>query len=321
MISWIRFYVLPQGLWSAIQRFCIGWFSTAGAELTFIELLRCCRLYDKFNMLQETRLKWFLIVFPFIIGCIRYFPKREVVATIAGTDIRVSCKVCDIFTQTGDIVIATNTTFDTSTENDFISSNSLQGQFQKKYFGKKNFSVSKLDEEIVNALKNEKPTAILTDGRNTKVARYSVGTVAKLPSMKRFPGIRFRPYLLALATSTPSGSACTTVDDFAEAIQKLWCFLWANGYKTKLCVPLLGTGRSGLNCSRMVIAKEIIFSFVAYSRSSRIIDELQICISPHDYTAFDMNLNELQDYLNVVTQNDSLYHSSSVSRVVSVPIS
>ena len=321
MIDLLKFYLFPHRILPAVRRFVEGWFSVAGVELTVRELLSYWNIEEYVRKaLQDTHFIWILYVLPFMIGFFRFVPKRKADATIAGTDIRISCKVCDILTQQGDIVISVNTTFDTSTTDDFISPRSLQGAFQAKYYGSGASEVSCLDNEISDALKNIQPVEIIKDERKTKTKQYAVGTVVKLPKKKRFWTYSFRPYLVAMATSTISGAATTTMGQFAEVLQKLWCFLAENGCKTKLCVPLLGTGRSGLNCARMTIAKELIFSFVAYARSSRVVDELQICITPHDCVTYNISLDELQDYLNVVSVNDSLCHKSSQSANLSTPI-
>ena len=322
MSDLLKFYFSPHQLLSSVRRFVEGWLSVAGAELTVRELLSYWNIEECIRkVLQDTHFIWLLYLLPFMIGFFRFVPKHKVGATIAGTDIRISCKVCDILRQQGDIVISVNTTFDTSTTDDFISPQSLQGAFQTKYYGKGASNVSTLDNEISDALKSLKPVEIIKDGRKTKTKQYAVGTVVKLPKKKRFWSSSFRPYLVAMATSTISGAATTTKEQFAEALQKLWSFLAENGCKTKLCVPLLGTGRSGLNCARMTIAKELIFSFVAYARSFRVVDELQICITPHDCVTYNISLDELQDYLNVVSANDSLYHKSSQTTNSSTPIS
>lgn len=322
MIDILRFYLFPLCFWRAIRRFVEGVFSVIGVELLLRDLLLFWKADVAVNdVLQYLNLVWLLYLMPFIWGIFRFIPRRKVSVTIAGTDIRISCKVCDILKQEGDLVISVNTTFDTSTNDDFVSPRSLQGVFQSKFYSSKTSTVSDLDSEIRDALKDYQPVEVMTDGRKTKIKRYAVGTVAKLPKRKCFGAPAFRVYLVAMATSTISGATTMTMAQFAEAMQKLWCFLSENGSKTKLCVPLLGTGRSGLNCERMTIAKEIIFSFVAYARSSRIVDELQICITPQDYVKYGISLDELQDYLNVVSANDSLYHSSSHQVKSSIPIS
>ena len=323
MIDFLKFYLSPQNLWAAYFRFGRGAFAVIGVELTlreFLSLFPIESVGGNFGCVIQGFGWYFYVGVPIAIGLFCFIPKRKVSATIAGTDIRVSCKVCDILVQKGDIVISVNTTFDTSTENEFISPKSLQGAFQSKYYGGRRTKKSDLDDEIVQALQNDSPVEIKDDKRKTKRKQYAVGTVAKLPQKKRMFNSEFRPYLIAMATSTASGTTKITSAQFAEAIQKLWGFLAENGEKTMLCVPLLGSGRSGLKCSRMTIAKEIIFSFVAYARSQRIVDELQICISPYDYRKYKMSLDELQDYLNVVSTNDSLYNSCSQGCYSSTPI-
>ena len=53
---------------------------------------------------------------------------------INGTDVKITLQVTDVLKNTGTIVIPTNTTFDTLMEDEFISVNSVQGQFQERFF-------------------------------------------------------------------------------------------------------------------------------------------------------------------------------------------
>ena len=54
---------------------------------------------------------------------------------LENSDIKIIVKVQDILrSKSTGIVVPTNTTFDTLMENDFISINSIQGQFQNLYF-------------------------------------------------------------------------------------------------------------------------------------------------------------------------------------------
>ena len=75
-----------------------------------------------------------LIIIIITISIIINFPKLKKTFFIKNRDIRVTIVVGDIFKQKGSMVIPTNTTFDTYMEDDFISSKSIQGQFQNKYF-------------------------------------------------------------------------------------------------------------------------------------------------------------------------------------------
>ena len=59
----------------------------------------------------------------------------------------------------------------------------------------------------------------------------------------------------------------------------------------------LGSGRTGINESRSVIIKEIIFSFVAFANEQKITEELIICIHYSDITKSELDIYELETYL------------------------
>lgn len=306
-------------MWPNVFGFLKGFFLLPGLIITGCNLLNYYFPDNKTSQFCTSALFIvLLIVASIIIGLISIWPRREVSSIISGTDIRVSCKICDLLSQNEDIVIAVNTTFDTSTEADFVSTTSLQGKYQSKYYKNK---LTNLDELIEKALVNEDISRILKDGRKTKTKEYQVGTVAKITHPSSFFRDCFHTYLLALAKANASGVTETTSEDFAFALYRLWDFLKVQGNKTKLNIPLIGTGRSGLNCERMTVAKEIIFSFVAYAKSTKIIDELVICITMDDYEKHNMDLGELQEYLNVVCKSDSIIDAKKNSfKKLSTPI-
>ena len=53
----------------------------------------------------------------------------------------------------------------------------------------------------------------------------------------------------------------------------------------------------GINESKSVIIKEIIFSFVAFANEQKITEELIICIYHSDITKSELDIYELETYL------------------------
>lgn len=320
MMDYLRFYIKPRNIKLNIYRFFTGFLFIPGAIVTLYQLLII--FFPNFDVSDFCSNIYFLIAICIIslsFGVCFILPKRIASSTIVGTDVRVSCKICNLLSQNDDMVIAVNTTFDTSTEGDFVSPKSLQGQFQSKFF--KN-NLNYLDEIIDISLKAEKISAFLNDGRKTKTKEYEIGTVAKIFHKESLFRNSFHTYLLALAKANSAGVTTTTNEDFSLALYKLWNYLRINGHKTKLNIPLIGTGKSGLNCERMAVAKEIIFSFVSYAKSAKIVDELVVCVSMNDYEKCKMDLDELQEYLNVICKNDSLYKAEKdCYKNLSTPIS
>lgn len=230
-----------------------------------------------------------LIIIIIIISIIINFPKLKKTFFIKNRDIRVTIVVGDIFKQKGSMVIPTNTTFDTCMEDDFISSKSIQGQFQNKYF--KN-NLTALDNMISNSLKNEKIKEKINDGRKTKTKRYDCGTIARINHNNK------KYYFLALADVNKVGSPNADYNNIIESLQGLWSFLGENKHIESLIIPIIGTGRAGITeATRMNVIKEIILSFVATTTEIKFTNHLVICIHPNDLKNNMIDIDEVFEYV------------------------
>ena len=230
-----------------------------------------------------------LIIIIIIISIIINFPKLKKTFFIKNRDIRVTIVVGDIFKQKGSMVIPTNTTFDTCMEDDFISSKSIQGQFQNKYF--KN-NLTALDNMISNSLKNEKIKEKINDGRKTKTKRYDCGTIARINHNNK------KYYFLALTDVNKVGSPNADYNNIIESLQGLWSFLGENKHIESLIIPIIGTGRAGITeATRMNVIKEIILSFVATTTEIKFTNHLVICIHPNDLKNNMIDIDEVFEYV------------------------
>lgn len=207
---------------------------------------------------------------------------------IKGTDVKVALHVCDILQSNTAIVIPTNTTFDTIMEDEFISVNSVQGQFQKKYFDN---NLSSLDELINKGL--EGLEFELINRTSSKCKRYPLGTVSKIT----VSGQHF--YFVAIADINQYGKTENTkFENVQLALEGIWNQLENKGHIENIAIPLLGTGKAGISdATRERVIKEIIFSFVAFSKERKITEKLLICIHPSDLEHNDLYLEEINEYL------------------------
>lgn len=313
MSSWFSYYLTPSNMCRYFPGLINRFLSIIGGGWLVFEIIE--RIVPT---IKPFELYFILVLFvlAFLFGL--WHVRPIISAKIKDTDVIVTCKICNILKEDGDKVIAVNTIFNTDTSNDLISPNSLQGKFQNMYFRNR---IQELNIEIKNALKDEIPINIITDGEK-RTAEYCVGTIVKLSIPKRLFHNSFHTYLLALGKSNTYGATQTNPEDFSLALQKLWGFLYKKGHKTKLCIPIIGTGRSGLNLDRITVIKAIIFSFVTYVRNSKIVDELLICVTPEDYKKHSIDFISLQEYLNVTCTNDTLFHSQTKAQNdISTPIS
>ena len=208
---------------------------------------------------------------------------------LENADTKITICVCNIFSQKGALVIPTNTTFDTSMEDEFISIKSIQGQYQKRYY---NNAISTLNNELDLALA-DKSYEILQDNRKTKIKRYEIGTTCKISK-----GLQ-HSYFLAVADINKYGKTeNVTLEKITTALVALWQNLNEIGHVETLRIPIIGTGRAGLkNASREKIIQEIIFSFVSTAREMKVTENLVICIHPSDFANKNLNWDNLCEFL------------------------
>ena len=207
---------------------------------------------------------------------------------LKGTDVKLTLKVADVLNNIGAIVIPTNTTFDTLMEDEFISVNSVQGQFQKKYFDNNLCALDDLLEKGLEGFSYEQ-----IERTKSKCKRYPLGTVCKVTYNK------VHYYFVAIADVNKYGKPVnTSFENIQVALEGIWNQIENRGHIENLSIPLLGTGKAGIkDATREKVIKEIIFSFVVSSQERKITENLSICIHPLDLEQKELDLQDLNDYL------------------------
>lgn len=236
-----------------------------------------------------------LIGLALVVAIIWSRPRLKLSSQINGKDMKISLQIGNILLRAGDVVVATNSTFDTTYEGDFISRKSLQAQLVKKEYSALEHINYDLEKSLEGMPYKELPN------RRTKTKRYPIGTIAKLNhSSER------RSYWVALADVNERGKPIIETDNLYVALQELWSFLATNGHMTDLYIPLLGSGLTGIDLPREQIAKDIIFSFVNFSNSTKILNSLTICFHPKDVIDYKMDVTDIHDYLNYLCRFGSV---------------
>lgn len=223
---------------------------------------------------------WIGIVIIFLITVVINWDNLSFKVRIAdSSDVTITLKVCDVLKNKGAVIIPTNTTFDTLLENEFISKNSVQGQYQLRYFKDR---TKELDKRINDCL-NDKEYIILTDKRDTKLKQYPIGTVCKITEKDK------RAYFLADSDLNKEGIPINTdVSEIATSLISLWDSLSLIGNQEPYSIPLLGSGKARYkNASREEIIREIILTFISATKNKKITESLIICIHPIDYEKID----------------------------------
>jgi len=211
---------------------------------------------------------------------------------INGTDIEISLNIDDFLNSSNAIVIPTCTTFDTLMEDEFISEKSIQGKFQTRYFRNQ---LKELDLKMETDLsKHWSDDAIEYQGKTVgKNRRYPIGTVAKITADGK------HCYFLAVADVNNCGKTIhTKYSNITDSLNGLWNYLSSDGHIENISIPLIGTGRAGIQgVTREKVIKEIIISFIAFNQSKKVTEKLVIYIHPCDLFDKDLDIENIKEFL------------------------
>lgn len=273
---------LYKNIWPIIKKDCISVLAFLGTIVTINEI------FELFKIDIPKVIFIISLILGMLVITIINKPKKEYVFNIKDRDIKIILKVGDILKEKFSIVVPTNTTFDTKTENDFISIHSVQGQVQDKYF--KNNSRT-LDNLMEKELEN-RPFIELADRKNSKNKKYEIGTTVEInQNGKRF-------YFLADSDINSKGQTINpSTMNITDALSRLWQYIGEFGHVEPIAIPIIGTGRMGIVSSREEIFKNIIFSFVANNTTKKIATELIVYIRKEDIKKYNMDINELIEYM------------------------
>ena len=133
---------LYKNIWPIIKKDCISVLAFLGTIVTINEI------FELFKIDIPKVIFIISLILGMLVITIINKPKKEYVFNIKDRDIKIILKVGDILKEKFSIVVPTNTTFDTKTENDFISIHSVQGQVQDKYFKNNSRTLDNLMEKV-----------------------------------------------------------------------------------------------------------------------------------------------------------------------------
>lgn len=259
-------------------------FGAIGVIWLFIELLEFFSIYtkDKYSAFAFPM----VLAFAFAYTLFSRRPLSRFQYKIPRRDFCFEVAIGDLFDMPGEIVVSTNTIFDTDISNSLIAPKSLQGQFLLKFY---QGNVAELDKQIMQSL--EGWPSIADESRKGKKEVFPIGAVAKV----RTHGKNF--YFLAMAELNEYGNAYSTPQMIDEALDTLWKFMASRGELGDIVVPVLGTGRGRINIPRKKMIEKIAQSFTDASTDKVFARKLSIVIYPEDAENFGVNLFEIRDYL------------------------
>ncbi len=212
-------------------------------------------------------------------------PVLKVTYKIPKKDFCYEVRIGDLLSSKEDIVVSTNTTFDTDMASGLISPKSIQGQVVTRFFDGK---TDELDKQIRKSLTGIEYGEAVSPGNKR---RYPFGTVVKVSAH----GKNF--YFLAMSELNEHGTAQSNQSQIATSLEKLWEFVGRQGEIGDLAIPALGTGRGRLELPRRKVIELIAQSFADASREKVFANKLAIVVHPEDAKRYEINLFQVRDYL------------------------
>ncbi|SDF35247.1 hypothetical protein SAMN04488504_1343 [Myxococcus virescens] len=235
------------------------------------------------------------------------WPQTAVSSRLDGRDVVVEIRIGNIFSMQGDMVIGSNTTFETELAPNTISERSIQGQFTTRYYDRHEHMANELQEQLAGMPCVEVTRA----GKNVK--KYRMGTVAKIRPRNQ------TAYLIAIADLNDHGNASSSFSVLLECLPALWEHVSTQGGVGPILIPVLGTGFSRLPNQREEIIRNIVGSFVAACASKRFCERLTIVISPSDYRTFGIDLQKLGRFVEHICMYTPFSSPQSVGAGQPVP--
>lgn len=258
--------------------------ATVGALYLFMEILDFLGIYtkDRYSTFAIIPMIGFAIVY--VVTTRR--PITRVSYKVPGKDYVVEVRIGDIFDGENDVVVSTNTTFDTSFANGLISTESLQGQLATRFFQS---NTDEIDRQLEGDL--ARVQGVIKADAVGKAVEYPIGTVARVKGHGR------TFYFVAMSRLNAQGTASTTLREVEDALEAVWQFVLLHGELKHLSVPLMGTGRGRTGYPRKKMTERIAQSFAEGSQNQVFSNRLSIVIRPQDAENFGVNLYQIRDYL------------------------
>ncbi|OPG10364.1 hypothetical protein B1R27_03205 [Streptomyces sp. GKU 895] len=239
---------------------------------------------------------WLLIasvVASAVFAILKAAPGDHADHVIPHPNVKISVSRGDLLAQNSHLVIGFTDTFDTdTTESIVISPESVQGQFQTRFYLNR---LEDLDSDLSRALEHQavarhEPRDVKSRG---KLDRYPVGTVATLNLSGK------RIFCVAYGRMGNDYIVRSGVDDLWISLSRTWEAVRHHGNLQSVAIPVIGSEMARVTAlSRESLLKMIILSFVAHSRERVVAKKLHVVIHPRDFGDFDML--EIQSFLRSI---------------------
>ncbi|MFE1909445.1 macro domain-containing protein [Streptomyces gardneri] len=218
-----------------------------------------------------------------VAGIIHTWPKLETNHRYRHPDFTIQVKCGDVLDEEGNLIVGFTDTFDTEMHDDVvISHQSVQGQFQERYYGG---DVSCLDSDINEKLQNTPVlcSEIAVDKTRGKLERYPIGTTVTLTKNGR------RIYLVAYGYMRNDLRVSCSVDALWQGLTSAWDAVRTSGSLEPVAIPVIGSDLARIgSLDRASLIKMIALSFAASSRQDVVSRRLTIVVHPKDRHGVNM---------------------------------
>jgi hypothetical protein len=184
----------------------VKFFSVLGVLFLIVELADTFQIYtrdkhSKFGLIVLVAMSvGFVLITRRPVSRVRYkVPKK---------DLTFEVKIGDVLDEPGEVVVSSNTTFDTDMRDGLISTNSLQGQVATQFFSRQ---TSEIDRQLEASLANEEYKE--NEERPGKKKEYALGDVARITAH----GKNF--YFVAMSFMNADGTAYSNAKMLDEALE------------------------------------------------------------------------------------------------------
>lgn len=259
-------------------------FAGLGLLYFFMEVMDFLSIYTKDRYSKYALIPMAMLSVAYVVFSRRPLTRFQV--KVPGRDVRVEVKIGNLFEEKADVVVSSNTTFDTDMSIGLISPESLQGQFALKFL---RGNTSEIDRQL--ALGLAQVVGSNRAGAPGKSVEYPMGTVAKVETHGK------TAYFVAMSRLNDHGNASSTMRDIEDALNGLWAFIANRGELRDVAMPVVGTGRGRLDIPRKKMVERIAQSFADASAGRIFAGRLVLLIRPEDAENFNVNLYEIRDYL------------------------
>lgn len=245
---------------------------------------------DFFDIYTKDKYSRFAVIVMLVIAvfwvAVRRRPITRFSYKVPGRDFSIEVKIGDLLDGDTDVVVSSNTTFDTDMAGGLIDTDSVQGQVATRFF---NANTVEIDRQLALDLASVQGTHRAdAPGKQTE---YPIGTVARVKSHNR------TFYFVAMARLNAQGTASSTPRDIEDALEATWSFVRSHGNVRDLSIPLVGTGRGRTGIQRKKMVERIAQSFTDGSTNQVFSNRLCIFIRSQDAENFAVNLYQIRDYL------------------------